>query len=571
MTRPARTARRHARLTAPPTAPPRARWWARAAPAHVALALAAVHLAVVLLLLAPTPHDGGDNAAYLALARSLLEDGSYRELWEPGAPAHTQYPPGWPLVVAGALSLGIGGWTGLKAIVALFSAAAVALAYLWARRASTPGVALVAGVLVALGPGVLDLARVEISDVPFWTFCMLALWGAERGWRAAPARAAGFAVAAVGVLLAYATRSAGLPLLVAALAWLAWERRWRALALLAAVVGPFALAWAARGRMLSAGGYGEFLWYVDPYRPQLGTVGVGGLVVRVGENVRDYVQDHLPFLLMGTRTGGLALAVGAAATGLAAAGWALRVRRREAGLAAWWLPLYLGLVLVWPGEWSGERFLLPVLPVLLVYAGEAVAAAGRRSGRTILAPAAAAAALALCLGAGMPRVANEVGRMGECRAAAGPLEPFPCMRPEVADYLGLARAFRGRLPAGSAVIARKPTLWWAESGYPARVYPYAADPDSLLSAAREAGARYLVIDQFDNVSSIHLVPAVTQRPQAFCVMHSLGADRATLMGIVPGADTLPNLRARPADEVVELGFSWCGAEYWAAGAAPARE
>jgi hypothetical protein len=562
-----------------PTAPPATRTplAERVRPWQGAAGLALLHLLVVLPLVGTTPFEGGDNATYLALARSLLEDGSYRDLWDPAAAAHTQYPPGWPLVLAAAMAVGIQPWTGFKVLVALFSAAAVALSYLWARRVSSPGVALGVGLLLAIGFGVADLARTELADVPFWTFSMLALWGFSRlppsPPRAAPpipapAALPALALAAAGVLLAYGTRSAGLPLLAAAAAWLVWTRRWRALAFVAAVVSPFTLAWALRGRAVGAGGYGQYLWLVDPYRPDRGTVGPGELVERLGRNAAAYASEHLPFLLAGEGASGLGWPLGVAVLVLAAAGWALRARR-GGGLAEWWLPLYLGLVLLWPYEWAGARFLLPALPVLLLSAAEALAAAAERTPRpAAVRRAAAVAALAVPAVLGLPRLGGEAARMARCRAEAGPLEPYACMRPEAADFLGMARSLRGELPPGSVVIARKPTLFWAESGYPSRVYPFSADPDTLLRAAREAGARYLVLDVYDNLSSIHLVPAIVQRPQAFCVLRTHGPERSTLLGILPGAGEMENLRERPGDETVEMAFDWCPPGYWAEGAGP---
>ena len=566
MSRPSRAARR-ASLRPRPRAPDPPADRLRLRPWQVAAALAALHLVLALLIAAPTPDDGGDNAAYLALARSLLEDGSYRELWDPAARPHTQYPPVWPLVLAGAMAAGIGPWFGFKAIAALFSAAAVAFAYLWARRVSTSGVALGTGLLLAVGMGVVSHAGRELSDVPFWTFTMLALWAFARWKPEGEARGAVIPVLATAALvLAYLTRAAALPMLAAAAVSLAWQRRWRALAVVAAGVGPAALLWALRRRALGGDGYGAYVWYVDPYRPELGSAGAGALVARVGRNFVDYAHDQLPFLLTGYRGGGLAWVLGSAVVALAATGWALRLRDRRAGLAEWWLPLYLGLVLLWPAEWAGERFLLPALPVLLVHAGEALGRIAAWSPRPrLLVRGMGVGAVGACLFVSLGGIAIETGRVAGCRARFGPLEPFPCLRPGAADFLGLARAVRGTLPAGSAVVARKPTLFWAESGYPSRPFPYAGEPDSLLRAARDAGARYVVLDRFDNLASIHLVPAIAQRPQAFCVMASVGETRATLLGILPGAEGMRNVRDRPRNERVEMEFDECPAEYWAEG------
>lgn len=544
-------------------------------PWHVALALGLVHLALVLLSILRQPHDGGDNASYLALARSLAEDGSYRERWDPAARPHTLYPPGWPLILAAALRAGIEPWLGFKVLAALFSAAAVTLSYLWARRVSTQGTALGVGVVLAMGAGVVDTGRWELSDPSFWAFTMLALYGFARmgeegsaadkalpspqaetpGWKAL---AGPLAVASAATLLAYATRSAGLPLIVAGGGWLAWRRGWRPLALFAAAVGPFAVYWWARGRTGSGAGYAAQLLYVNPYHPSLGTVGVGAMLQRILANTVEYAAQQLPYLLTGVRLGVPAAVLGACVAGLALAGWAMRMRRP--GVPELWLLLYVGLVLVWPAAWATERFLLPALPVLLLCAAEPVRRLGRRTGRAGWVGAAAAGVIAL---SALPRLARQVDRAAECRAAYASGTPFGCMETEWADFLELSRTLRGALPADAAVLSRKPTLFWAYAGYPSRTYPFTADPDSLLAAAREAGARYVLLDYMDRVSMMYLAPVLAQRPQAFCAVTSMGPGRATLMGIQPGAERMPNVRERPGNEAANLPFLTCGPEFWA--------
>jgi hypothetical protein len=107
------------------------------------------------------------------------------------------------------------------------------------------------------------------------------------------------------------------------------------------------------------------------------------------------------------------------------------------------------------------------------------------------------------------------------------------------------------------ILSRKPALVYASSGNPGRTYPLSRDPDSLFSAARDAGAKYLLLDHLDQISSTYLVPALIQRPRGFCVIRSLGADRATLFGIVAGADTLKDARPDPGAADVAVSFSQC--------------
>lgn len=536
-------------------------------PAAVALGFALLHLAIVHQALIPTLHFGGDNAAYLALAESL-RGGGYRELWDPAARSHTQYPPGFPLMLASAMTLGVKPWVGFKVLVGFFAAAAVGLSYLWARRVAGTGTALGVAAILTVGPGVVDQGRWELSDPPFWAMTMLALWAFARLAPAddrhpdnatpAPRRTwiAPIALAAGATLAAYVTRSAGLPLVVAAGGWLAWRRRWPALALFAATIAPFGLWWWLRGRTYGAPGYTSFLWYVDPYRPLLGRVDAAGFIQRVASNIGVYTGQHLPSLLTGWITGAHALLLGAAVVLLALAGWIMRMRRP--GVAEVWLALYMGLVLVWPREWAGERFLLPALPMLLVCAAEPV----RRAAARVRMPALAGGAAVLVLILAMPTLRLELVDARLCRAEYSAENPYPCLKPETADLLGLAAHLRGRLPQGSAVLVRKPTLFWSESGYAARVYPFSADPDTLVAAARQAGANYVLLDYTDAISTLYLAPVLMQRPQAFCVMRALGPGRAALLAIRPGAERMPNLRGRPGAESADVPFSSCPREFW---------
>lgn len=552
---------------------------ARVRPWHVALAVALLHLALVLLSIVPRPHDGGDNASYLALARSLRENGTYQELWDPAARAHTQYPPGWPLILAGAMTVGIGPWVGFKVLAALFSAVAVGLSYLWARQVGTPRTALAVGILLAVGTGVVNTGRWELSEPPFWAFTMLALLAFARMRPADPADGMDpadspaapppadasrwralrgpLAVAAVATLLAYMTRSAGLPLVVAGGAWLAWRRRGRQLAVFALVVAPFAVYWWARGKAAGGPGYASHLWYVDPYRPMLGTVGIGGLMTRLVRNVAEYTGAQVPYLLTGVRVGFPAVALGVVVVLLALAGWGMRMRRP--GVAELWLPLYVGLVMIWPREWASERFLLPVLPMLLLCAAEPVRLLAARTRHAVLA---GAAAVGIVVVASMPPLAAQITGARDCRAGYGPDNPYPCLLEPWTDFLDLSRSIRGTLPADAVVLSRKPTLFWVYAGYPSRTYPFTDSPDSLLAVARAAHARYILLDYMDKVSVLYLGPVLMQRPQAFCVMTGVGPARATLMGIKSGAESMPNLRARPGDESADVAFKGCGPEFW---------
>src|SRR5437016_11954281 len=78
---------------------------ANAPPTRIAFALVAVHVLFCLLSFIPAPFTGGDNFAYITLANSLLHQHKYLELYDPAQTPHTQYPPVYPLILAGAIAL----------------------------------------------------------------------------------------------------------------------------------------------------------------------------------------------------------------------------------------------------------------------------------------------------------------------------------------------------------------------------------------------------------------------------------------------------------------------------------
>lgn len=518
-------------------------------PGLAALLLLALYGVLALLGFQPQPHDGGDNAGYVTLARSLLERHAYLDLWDPAEPLHTKYPPVFPLIIAAAMTLGFGSWVGIKLVVLTLGGVAVVTTFLWLRRRGRAGQGLAVGALLAISPGVLSEVHWELSDVPFWCFTALAIWAFERlrpdDWRR-------FALALAAALLAYFTRTAGLPLVLAAGGWLVWRRHWRQLLAFLVVLAPLAFAWWWRARSGGGGDYAAEFWLLDPYQPQLGRAGVGDLLQRLLDNLHRYGTVHAPILLFG-RPGSLPLLAVLALTAFALYGWIRRLRRVR--VAELFLPLYLGLIFLWPAVWAGERFLLPVLGLLLGYGADGFV----RTARTLsvrAAPALATAPLAFMLLLAAPALAGHVRAGQACTTEYRAGNRYPCTIPPSREFFLLAEWAGDALPRNSAVLSRKPRLFHVLSGgLKSRNYPMDPSVEALLAAADSAGARYIVFDRLGGLAQRYLAPAILQRPGAFCLLHSTGPDGTLLFGIRRDAHRVPDA---PADASAE--FEPCTAQ-----------
>ena len=505
--------------------------------------LVLLHIILAHFVMQPAPHTGGDNAGYLTLARSILERGTYQDLYDPTEPKHTQYPPVFPLILAAVSLIGLKSWLQLKYLIVGFSALAVAFSYLWIRKRGRPELAFGVALLLAISPGVLDLTHWVLSDVPFWALTMVAMWAWDR---LRPGDYKMLAIAVVLTTLAYLTRSAGLPLAVAVVAWLTWKRRWQQLAIFAVVLAPFAFWWWWRARTQGGVDYVGQFWFVNPYDPSQGRIGFGELLVRMKDNGWKYISWHLPVLMFGVQR---YLPLSIIVVGLGIYGWVLRMRRPR--ISELFLPLYIGLLLIWPAVWSGERFLLPALPFILFYAGDGLVRLLRMTAPAAarLVPAAIAGILVLM---GLPQLSQAAQLSSECMALYRAGDRYACWSQPWKDYAAIAELVPRALPDQSAILSRKPRTFYVISGVPGQVFPLHPTPDSLFEAARRNGARYVLFDGIDGLAQAYVAPVLMGRSNSFCIMFGLGQDRATLFGIRP---TMAPPSSTPS-------FELCGPEFW---------
>ena len=513
----------------------------------------AVHVVLALASAAPGMHTGGDNAAYLALANSLATDGTYSEVWHPGSPPHTKYPPLYPGVLALLILLGAKTWGAFKGVSLVFTALATAFCFLWVERMRGPRAAVVAALLFGLAPAVLYSAGWILSEPLFLACTFAALWLLTPRTDATgdpPARTgsggAGAAVArpasapaestralsardlALGVVLAtaaYFSRSAGLPLVVAVAAWLGLGRRWKPLALCTVAFAAVTLPWQRR----SVGGYVSELWMVNPYDADMGTAGAADLVRRVADNLAGYTLDHVPTGLTGM-SGALAATFGSLLAAAALVGWFRRLRRGP-GVAEIFFVLYAGLILLWPAVWSGDRFALPLFPLVVLYAGETVAPLAGRVLRRPLWAVGAAVGLTFLLPAGNSWL-GQVDLANRCRIPVATFGPMGCYGSNIREFQAMALWTRDGLPDGSVVFSRKPRIFHVFSGHASVVYPFTEDTNSLFAHADSLGAGYLVLGNWDSTGPAYVHPVISAHPERFCVVAQLDLSAGTPISLL---------------------------------------
>jgi len=263
----------------------------------------------------------------------------------------TLYPPLYPWLL-GLLGAGTNALARAQIVHALTVGAAIVALAAWLRSSiRQPSVAVLATALVALTPAWWSSALKPCSEPLFAALLALSCLGLRReSWL--------LAGAAIGA--AWLTRAAGialLPVLVVALARARVDRRTATWACVLAIAP--ALLWKLTRLGMPTHSYTqEYLRMLD------GGASIPGALLDQVRVVSSSVAGAAAPGLASTLLGGAVLA---AATLSLPAAW--RARRPEVVL----VPVYLGLVLVWPFPHETRRLLMPLLPALVLVAYEGIA------------------------------------------------------------------------------------------------------------------------------------------------------------------------------------------------------
>lgn len=406
----------------------------------------------------------------------------------------SRFPPLYPLTLAAA-GAGIASpqpayWlTYVQAIAALLFVA------LWLRRENErAGPAAAFSVALALCPGLLLLQTNPISE-PLLTALLF-------GAMLLAARAAGhgrWLAFAMVVSIVPLARMSGIALIAAAIAWSLLGLRLRggtALAAASVMLLPTA-AWV---------GYRRLLPIETDYLDQLGLAqilgelgGWSGLLLGQWQRLwRGYIE------LFDPGVGWLGAAVGSAVLALAVLGWWQRLR--HAKLDALFLPLYLGLVFVWPFPAEIPRLLSVTLPIVLQ---SALDGAMRLRMRSLPSTQRAAILASLLVVAGAPslfqfwrRMLIDLDPVLAAHARTPSFLTYPSEQRarqwlEIRARMAAAiRALPGEVPRSECVYSALPAFVWfvAQGQVNVKPVPMRLDP---ARPAREqfAACRYFLVAQ----------------------------------------------------------------------------
>ena len=317
--------------------------------------------------------EGGDNAHYILLAKSIVAGDGYRDTFTPDVRPHTQYPPMFPLILAGVISLrGMNSYA-MKMMVSVSCGALFILLFLLFGHKSFT-MSIVAVLWIAVSYRFVIYSDRILTETTYTAFSIAALLFGEKWLDGRKIMDAVFAV--LFCWMACMTRTAGITLAAAASIVL-FLRDGKSIksALRGATVVIIAsvpeIIWSIRGMTQKEESFGYFqqLLSLDPYNPSLGKIGIGGFFYRFFSNLYKYFIDNAgmfnpqiskyPFTLIVTLSVFIAM--------LTLIGY-VGALRKKIGITEIYPVLLCCMIFSWP--FYGYRFLLPVYPLIMIYALE---------------------------------------------------------------------------------------------------------------------------------------------------------------------------------------------------------
>ncbi|MEP6571604.1 MAG: glycosyltransferase family 39 protein [Gemmatimonadota bacterium] len=428
-----------------------------------------------------------DDALYLLLARSLRSF-HYVDAHIVGNPIHSQYPPGYPAILAGASAVFGDHLDVYIAVGLLASTLALALFFDVVRRLWSPNLALLVLAALAFNVPLLEYSGEVIAEPVFLGFIALTLWAMA----VRPSSTGQALLAGTAAICAALVRSPGLAMIAALLLVFLLERRYRTVGIFAAAAAATAGTWLlwtvlspiqVRGRSYVADAIGRpgSMRSVVPMR-----------LLRALRQTSHYVTVDIERALSLPTTPStlldnvlwIAVVVGLGSLGL----WICWKRWR---VAAVFLFAYAGMLTIW--AWWSPRFLMPIIPLVILAIFVGGDHLGRRYHRTVGWVFAVAFSLLLVV-QGFRGYAHDRHELRDCDRSRGGFSAG-CMSPDMRSFVAAAQFAGQQTPPDAVFYAVKEATW---AWYSGRKTAYAAEifrADSLqfLPGLKERGIDYVLL------------------------------------------------------------------------------
>ncbi|MBN2620712.1 glycosyltransferase family 39 protein [candidate division WOR-3 bacterium] len=471
---------------------------------RIFLLYSGIFLILTLLLFSPRLFVGGDNAQYIALAESIVSGKGYRTVYLPDEPPNTHFPPGFPLLLC--LPYVIFGKNILifKFVVFCISVGALYFLYAIARYLYEGKTKFIMAFFLSL-PIIVVYSHRVLSEMPYLFFTLGALYFFYMAEEKNPVMYyLSFGMATFAVFI----RTTGMILIISMAIMLLLKKRFKYLFILLIVFGIAYIPWHMRNAALSASDtYFDQLFARDVFDQSSGKIGAIDFIRRIGENFDVYAFGFIPKTLLPILQSKVLFGIaGGFFVGLILLGFTISSRKFSV------LDIYLiggvAIILSWPRIWASERFLLPILPIMVFYVFTALFWISRKVKFKYL-MITVVGILILLNSFAMGRAARDMIRTNIHYFKGQKYAGYDAIWHQ---YFALLNWIKHNIPPGRVIMARKPEFVYLISGHKSVIIPHTADHYEMMDAILQCD--YVIFDAFyDEKTQEHLLTPVIKREQ----------------------------------------------------------
>ena len=472
----------------------------------------------------------GDNASYYMLGKQLAQFKGFVNGYLIDATPHKQFPPGYPVMLTPFMWIS-DSISFIKSISGIFYIAGTLGLYTILNRLRPNrnlenfGIS----VLIACNYFMLKYATIMMSEEALVFVSIAAiLFFINKEIQASGWMTKDLIVLALITSLAYHIKTLALPLFGAFVFHFLLKRQYKNIGIYCTTFILSLIPWMIRNRMVGAQGYIDDLIAINPYQKELGTLTFNDLIARIFVNIERYFSKEIPVSFFPLKQMGptdsppsFYMVAGILVIAIAIFGL-IKLPNFK-----WFLFAYVGgtfgILMVWPEVWYGPRFMIGVLPIMLMlfYLGSTtiidLLLKDQNKNLCVALKGFAFAIFGLLLfGSFSPKTTANHHIIGLHKYRS---QPYPAA---YKNFFELGKWSSKNLPEDQVVASRKAVMYYLYSDKSTIRYPYESDPDKFFNTMKEKGSKYIVVDQLGySQTQKFVVSKIQQFPDRFRLIHKI--------------------------------------------------
>lgn len=506
----------------------------------------------------------GDNIYYYSLGKALSQGEGYTNIISLEKTPHSHFPPGYPWFISKIIKVFPDDVQTVKKTNGFLMWLSVMLLFFVVLLTTRNSIlSFCSAMLMSVHKDLLRFATIMMSETLFIFLSLLAVFlallilkdkiGVKRRWMLP------VSIVLYGLIIAFAflVRTLGLSLVLSLVGWLGIIAlcelvRWRkstknqeeeaiishrfaflkaaALCLMTVLaVGTAKLSWDARNRHLNieANGYqSNFMKKTNNETME----GIDDWKVRIKSNTSHFITRWIPEVTYmkaplndEDAITGKEWTLGLLLMAVIIAGCLYLKTGRL--LMLFYLALTVGVLILYPEQFGGTRYLIPLIPffIFLFLNGLiAIVGGGYKLLKLSHPPFLAQGVLLVIVTFGL-MVPKYTEAQSDFRKTARVKSWLSTADVNAVNFLSAAKFCGDSLPENARIINRKPELFYMFSNYhPSNGFPYYADPDTIYQMLCRDSIDYMIIDSWFRHAYVTLYPCVQKYPEKFKQVKKIG-------------------------------------------------